>query len=117
MGGGKWEGLIFGTGIGEPDIVTLLILKMSGLGGWYNEFSLPADYVEAIKNAVAAPDFKTKQKLAWEVQKLMVDKYCLQITLWCNMGNAVLRPYVKDSGWFEFITNGLWTPEDAWLER
>jgi len=39
MGGGKWEGLIFGTGIGEPDIVTLLILKMSGLGGWYNEFA------------------------------------------------------------------------------
>ena len=64
MGGGKWEGLIFGTGTGEPDVVTLLMLRMSGLGGLYTELALPADYVEAIKNAVAAPDFKTKQKWA-----------------------------------------------------
>ncbi len=37
--------------------------------------------------------------------------------LWCAKGNAVLHPYVKDSGFLEVPHNGNWTPESTWLAK
>ncbi len=55
MGGGRWDGLVFGGATGEPDIVALLATRLSGSDNWYSNLSLPADYLEAIKQAIAGP--------------------------------------------------------------
>jgi peptide/nickel transport system substrate-binding protein len=115
--GGTWEGLIFGSASGEPDVLSLLAVRMSGLQNWYKVTDFPPDYQKAIKFAIAAPDFKAKQKREWDVQKLLVDKHCIALMLWCIMQPVTEQSYVKNSGFFKVAHNGLWTPEDAWLAK
>jgi peptide/nickel transport system substrate-binding protein len=115
--GGNWDGLIFGSASGDPELLALMDVRMSGIGNWYKSTEFPADYTAVIKKAIAAPDFKTKQKLVWDVQKLMVDKYCISIMLWCMMSPATEAPYVKNSNFFRLSHNGLWTPEEVWLAK
>jgi ABC-type transport system substrate-binding protein len=114
--GGKWEGL-FQYGLSpNPDAAVSLTEKFSG-SGQYMQMLLPSDYLKAIQNAVTAPDFETKQKWVQEVMKLMVDKYCLLITLYCPTEFAVSQKYVHNHGLEETPNSILWTPEDVWMER
>ena len=92
-------------------------MRYSGGGSNYTQMLLPDDYLKAIQNAIMAPDFETKQRWAQEVMKLITDKYCLQIMLYCPMEYGVSKAYVRNSGIHGTPNNGLWTPEDAWLER
>ena len=81
--GGKWEGLIDNAVSPDPDVAAALAVRYSGGGKYYTQMLVPDDYVKAIKNAITAPDFETKQKWTQEAMKLMIDKYCLQIVLLC----------------------------------
>jgi peptide/nickel transport system substrate-binding protein len=115
--GGAWEGLIFGAGSGEPDVLTLLAVRMSGLANWYKATDFPADYKNAVKVAIAAPDLKTKQKRVWDIQKMMIDKYCIAIMLWSGLQPSTEHLYVKNTGFMKNINSGFWTPEDTWLAK
>lgn len=116
LGGGKWEGLVWGSMTGDPDVVAQLALRYTGGGKWYSQLKLPDDFVGAIKSAVSAPDTETKQKWAQEAEKLMVDKHCMQLTLYATAEAIVSQPKLQNHGWFETPNKGLWRPEDAWLE-
>jgi peptide/nickel transport system substrate-binding protein len=114
--GGTWEGLIEDMFSSYVDVVVPMSQIYSGGNNYFSQMLAPADYVKAIQNAVAAVEFKTKQKSIQEAMKLMSDKYCLQIILLCQSMAGVSQPYVHRHGFYETpaIT---WTPEDAWLER
>ena len=115
--GGTWDGLLYGGATGEPDVLALMAVRMSGLANWYKSTNFPPDFVNAVKSAIAAPDFKTKQKRVWDAQKLMVDKDCLTIMLWCQYLASTEQPYVRNSGFYRTAHNGNWTPEEAWLAK
>lgn len=114
--GGDWEGFIYTGPFPNPDVAGTLALRYAG-GGPYKWMTLPADYVEAIKKALKAPDFETKQKWTQEALKLMIDKYCLQIVLFCPPEFAISQPNVNDHGFYMTTNNIAWTPEDAWLAK
>jgi peptide/nickel transport system substrate-binding protein len=114
--GGQWEGLLRGSLSPSPDVVTLLAMFYAG-GGFFKSMLIPEDYNNALQNAVIAPDFKSKQKWAREAMRLMVDKYCLGIMLFCSPDSVVAQPYVHNHGFMQTPHTGLWTPEDAWLEK
>ena len=115
--GGKWEGLVQGGWWPYADITAGLAARYSGGGIWFTQMLVPDDYLKAIQNAITAQDFKTKQKWIQEVMKLMTDKYCLSIVLFCPSSAIVSQPYLHNHGLYETPNNGLWTPEDAWLDR
>ena len=115
--GGTWEGLIFGASSGEPDVLTLMAVRMSGTANWYKATDFPPEYVKAIQYAIAAPDLESKQKRVWDIQKLLVDKYCIAIMLWVSYQPTTEHPYVKNSGFMKNINSGFWTPEDTWLAK
>ena len=78
---------------------------------------VPDDYLKAIQNAITAPDFEIKQKWIQEVMKLMIDKYCLQIVLFCPSDFAVSQTRLHNHGFYETPNTAWWTPEEAWLAR
>jgi ABC-type transport system substrate-binding protein len=115
--GGKWEGLIHSGVMGIPDVAAALISRYMGGEKYYTQMLAPDDYQKALKNAIAAPDFKGKQKWTQEAMKLMIDKYCLRIVFCSRSDFAVKQPYLHNHGFFETPNTAWWTPEDAWLER
>ncbi len=78
---------------------------------------IPDDYARAIKSAVTAPDFKTERKWVHETQKLLVDKYALQIPIAARYAFVAAKPTVHNHGILATLATGSWTPEDAWAEK
>jgi peptide/nickel transport system substrate-binding protein len=115
--GGKWEGLIINALSPNPDIAGGLAARYSGGGIYFNSMLIPEDYARAIKNAITAPDFKTEKKWLYEAQKLMIDKYALQIPIAARYAFVAGKPIVHNHGILANLGTGLWTPEETWLEK
>jgi hypothetical protein len=92
-------------------------MMYSGGGKYFSQMLAPDDYVKAIKNAITAPDFETKQKLIHEAMKLMIDKYCLQATIFSRSDLGVSRTSLHNHGFCGTPNTTFWTPEDAWIEQ
>ena len=114
--GAKWEGLAMSGQSPNPDTSAILVSRFRG-GRNFGYTIVPDDYLKATQNAVAASDFEKKQKWTQEALKLMTDKYCLIITVFCMTDNAVSTPYLHNHGFMGTANNAWWTPEEAWLER
>ncbi len=114
--GVKWEGMIPGPLTPNPDAAAILATRLNGGGMFYSAMLVPDDYSAAIKKAVTAPTFAEKQKWTREVLKLMIDKYCLQITLHCSSDFSASKPTVHNHGFLGSPNTGWWTPEEAWIE-
>jgi hypothetical protein len=78
---------------------------------------VPEDYSRAVQNAVAAPDFKTKQKWTREAMRLLTDKYALMLMVYYQWSFAVGQTYVRDHGILQSANTVQWTPEDVWLAK
>ncbi len=115
--GGKWEGMVPGPVSPNPDIAAALAARLNGGGIFYTQMLLPDDYRTAINKAITAPNFAEKQKWTREVMKLMIDKYCLQITLHVSNEFAANKPVLHNHGFLGSPNTGWWTPEDAWIEQ
>jgi peptide/nickel transport system substrate-binding protein len=114
--GGKWEGLHPNSISPNPDVVVPLSTRYGGVGA-FTMMLAPDDYRAAIQKAVTAPDFKTKVKWTQEAQRLMIDKYALQIILYSPGDFAISVPKVHGHGFSVTPNSGIWTPEDAWIQR
>ena len=115
--GGKWEGLICNSVSPYPDVAAGLNMMYSGGGKYFSQMLAPDDYVRAIKNAITAPDFETKQKWIHEAMKLMIDKYCLQSAIFSRSDLGVSRKSLHNHGFCGTPNTTFWTPEDTWIER
>jgi peptide/nickel transport system substrate-binding protein len=114
--GQAWDGLVNERVSANPDVVSAMTSLYGGGGKMYASMATPDDYLQAIQKAVTAPDFASKQKATWEVEKLMIDKYCLQIPWASRFDQAVQQKNVRNSG-IQVTDNQLYTPEDAWLDK
>lgn len=113
--GGSWEGLIQGGPLGNPDAAAVLASRYIG-GKYYTQMLVPDDYLKAVTNALAAPDFVKKQQYTREAMKLMIDKYAMLIPLYCGSDFVVSQKNVHNHGIFATPNTAIWTPEDAWLD-
>jgi peptide/nickel transport system substrate-binding protein len=111
-----WDGLSMGLASVNPDTLATLNTRYA-VGETLASMIRPEDHLQAIKNAVSAPDFATKQKYVWEEEKLMIDKYCLQIMVYQQNFFAACSPDVRDEGWNDTPYRGRWNPADCWLEK
>lgn len=114
---GKWDGLIVTVVHSKTDTAAVLMERFSGKSSFYSSVLYPPDYVEALEKAISAPNFDLKQKYTHEAMKLMIDKYCLQNTIYSPIDPIVTQPYVHNHGAGASAANALWTPEDAWKEK
>ena len=115
VNGSKWEGMLVGTNT-NIDVLAMLDQIYSG-SGKYVDLLTPPDYLEAIQDALAAPDFETKQKRTQALMKLMTDKHCLLLTLYVVSEMGAAQPYLHDHGILAGGNNAIWTPENAWRDK
>lgn len=115
--GAQWEGLWMGMASGSPDPVTLLVQFYAGTNAAFSQMLIPDDYSRAVQNAVAASDFKTKQKWTQEAMRLLTDKYALMLMVYYQWSFAVSQPFVRDHGILQSANTVQWTPETVWLAK
>jgi ABC-type transport system substrate-binding protein len=115
--GKGWEGLIIASLGRTPDVLITFARMYAGGGMMFKSMLTPDDYLQKIKDAIMAPDFKTKQKLVQDIMKMYVDKYCLMLTLDTRYDNGFEQKYVRDSGILRSANTQMWTPEDCWLDK
>jgi peptide/nickel transport system substrate-binding protein len=112
--GGTWEGLIWAVGSANTDVISSLNRMYSGGGKYYTQLQLPDDYLAALNNGINASNFKKKAKFAQEIQKLIIDKHCMILPIYCPSMGAVRQPYVHDDGFFGAEVSS-WAPENSWI--
>jgi ABC-type transport system substrate-binding protein len=80
--------------------------------------SLPhsADIDDMYGQAIAAPDFETKQACTQELQQLIFDEYTTMGPLWIEYSVCVYDPKVHNAG-FDETDSVQWTPEECFLEE
>jgi ABC-type transport system substrate-binding protein len=115
--GKGWEGLIIASLGTTTDVLDTLNRFYAGGGMAFKSMLTPDDYLKAIKEATAASDFATKQKLTKDLMKMYVDQYCLMMTLDTRFDNAFEQANVRDSGILRSANTQMWTPEDAWIQK
>jgi peptide/nickel transport system substrate-binding protein len=114
---GKWEGLIVGGWNTNPDVAAALAMRYAGGGKYFSQMLVPDDYAKAVRDAITAKTFAAKQKAVKDAMKLIVDKHCLQIQLYCPSGFATYQASLHDHGFYATPNTASWTPEDAWLAK
>ena len=115
--GQGWNGLIWDS-LGQSMDVTDTLNRYY-TGGSKNFVSMlhPADFVKGIQDAVASPDFPTKQKLVQNVMKLLTDTYSLMLLQDTRLDVAFEQKYIMNSGILKTPNTQMWTPEDCWLNK
>jgi peptide/nickel transport system substrate-binding protein len=114
--GGKWQGLLPTSISPNPDVVVPLSQKYAGNGN-YTQMLLPDDYLKAVQKTLTAPTMESKQKYVQEVMKLLVDKYCLMIFMFCPSEYAISQTYIHNHGFMDTPNTAIWTPEEAWMDK
>jgi peptide/nickel transport system substrate-binding protein len=112
-----WDGLIWDSLGQSTDVIDTLNRYYGASDKNFVSMLKPPDWTKAIQDAVAAPDFPTKQKLAKDLMKMMVDTYCLMLLQNTRMDVTFEQKYVRDAGFTRSINTQMWTPENCWLDK
>jgi peptide/nickel transport system substrate-binding protein len=112
-----WNGLIWNSLGQSMDVTDTLNRYYSASDKNFVSMLKPADWVKGIQDAVAAPDFTTKQKLVQGLMKMMTDTYCLLLLQGARCDDTFEQKYVRDTGITKTPNTQMWTPENAWFDK
>jgi peptide/nickel transport system substrate-binding protein len=121
---GQYGAMFFGTGwsngmfqagtVGDPElgvVARFFFSKDAGIG-FSNTIIHPDELENAIHNMMSATNNEDKQKYAWEVQSLLIDKYCIITPLVTVFNLYAKSPLVHDDH-IEYS----YSFADAWMEK
>jgi ABC-type transport system substrate-binding protein len=112
-----WNGLIWNSLGQSMDVTDTLNRYYSASDKNFVSMLKPADWLQGIKDAVAAPDFATKQKVVQNLMALVSDTYCLMLLQGTRLDDCFEQKYVHDTGITRTVNTQMWTPEDAWMDK
>jgi ABC-type transport system substrate-binding protein len=94
--GKGWSGIVREQGYSSVDPLVKYANVAAGLefAGMY----LPQEFVDTYKQAIAAPDQATKQKLTLQLMALATDKYCMAAHLYVQGAPMIKQKRVMDDG-------------------
>jgi peptide/nickel transport system substrate-binding protein len=103
---------------GGPDPAAL-IPKYYGPAGkpaWQISTIHPADALQGMIDAIAAPTFEAKQKATFIVQASLFDQNLVSIPMYIPSRSLVKYSNVKDENMYQADLS-VWTPESAWISK
>jgi peptide/nickel transport system substrate-binding protein len=112
-----WNGLIWNSLGQSMDVTDTLNRYYNASTKTFVSMLKPDDWIKGINDAVAAPDFATKQKVVQNLMSLVSDKYCLMLLQGTRLDDYFEQKYVRNSGIGYTVNTQMWTPEDAWLDK
>jgi len=118
--GTGWSDGLFGQGlIDDPEVgidMRVFLAESSGTG-IAKSIIHPEEVENAINLMVSAPDFKTKQAEAWELQSLMFDKYCIFTPIMFMYNITAWSTKVHDELWETYTPQDPWSFADTWMTQ
>jgi peptide/nickel transport system substrate-binding protein len=113
-----WNNALYGQGIlvAADPLSNFQFLTSSSTSATAKTTLKNAELDKTFADASAATDFATKKDLTWKLQVLVHDTYCVWNPILVNVGISVKTKKVHDDG-ISDMAFGLWSPENAWLEK
>jgi peptide/nickel transport system substrate-binding protein len=114
FGTGWTDGLFQSGTVGDPElgVVARFFFSAAAGIGFSNSIIHPDDLETAIVNMMSATNNEDKKKYAWEVQSLLIDKYCIVTSLVTQFSLYAKSPNVHDDHIEE-----SWTFADTWMDQ
>jgi peptide/nickel transport system substrate-binding protein len=112
-----WDGLIWNSLGQSMDVTDTLNRYYSASDKNFVSMLKPPEWIKGIQDAVAAPDFATKQKLVQGLMKMLTDTYCLMLIQGTRLDDDFEGKAVRDTGITRTVNTQMWTPESAWFDR
>jgi peptide/nickel transport system substrate-binding protein len=108
-----WFDINFSSG---SDLSSRLLPAISSKGTDYKSILVPADYDAKLLQASVESDRTKSTTLSQELEKMLIDTYCLAIPCYVNATFSATNLQVRD---FNFNNYGqaIWDPENAWLSK
>jgi peptide/nickel transport system substrate-binding protein len=101
---------------GSADLGSRLIPAISSKGTDYKSILAPADYDAKLFQAVVEPDQAKRTALYQDLEKMIIDTYCLAIPCYVNATFAATNLQVRDFT-FNNYGQGIWEPENVWISK
>jgi ABC-type transport system substrate-binding protein len=102
----------------EVGILTKIHFQAEGPLGIPKSIMHPEDLEKLLKQFTRAPDFETQKALAWKVQYLLAEKYCLYTPVVLTDDIAAKYSWVKsESPYTTGAACGVTTFADAWIDK
>ncbi len=115
--GGWNNGMVwFDINFASSELGPRLLSALSSQGKDYKSILVPADYDAKLFQALSEPDQTKRGALYQELEKMIIDTYCLAIPCYVNATFAATNFQVHD---FTFNNYGqsIWEPENVWLSK
>jgi len=94
--GKGWTGIVRMQGYSSIDPLVKYANVARGLE--FKGVYLPQEFVDTYYQAIAAPDFATKEKLTQQLMYLAIDKYCMMSPLYIQGSPMIKQKRVMDDG-------------------
>ena len=112
--GGGWDGIMGTFGSAQYDTLTQFYNYMYGEDK-YSSMYKPEELLQKLAAAIISEENSAIQEVL-DIQKLLIDDYCLCYYLFSNSDYTVLNPKIHDSGFSSMMPVTTWTPADTWME-
>jgi ABC-type transport system substrate-binding protein len=99
-----------------PDMLSTVNYVISPNSPRFVSFERPAECQEQLSKILAAPDEKTKVALSRDLEKMLVDKYCMGTWLWIQSLAEVKSTAVRDDKVGE-TPQSYYVSSKAWLNK
>lgn len=101
---------------GNAELGSKLIPAISSKGTDYKSILVPADYDAKLSQAIVEPDQAKRTALYQELEKMIIDTYCLAFPCYVITTLTASNLQVHDFN-FNNYGQGIWNPEDVWLSK
>jgi peptide/nickel transport system substrate-binding protein len=86
-------------------------------GGRWPVATIPGDYLALVKQAAAEPDQVKRTALFQQMNKLIIDTYCLATPVYVGVTGAAFNPNVVHDFDVSVLNATYWHPEYVWVTR
>jgi peptide/nickel transport system substrate-binding protein len=102
---------------GDPG--TQLRISLSSKGSNYDPKSLyiPTDYDSLLTQANGERDSQKRIAMFQQLEKIIIDQYCLAVPVYVSAVFSVSSPVVQGSDYDSYDGGNAWTPENIWLSK
>lgn len=111
--GKGWSGIVRIQMYSSPDP----LVQYAGVAGGtdYTGMYLPTEFTDLYSQAIAAPDFATKQKLTQQLMALATDKYCIVNYLYVQTAPVFKAKNLHDDMYG--VVPNAWISPKAWFSK
>jgi ABC-type transport system substrate-binding protein len=86
-------------------------------GGRWPVATIPADYLALVKQVASEPDQAKRTALFQQMNKMIIDTYCLATPIYVGVTGAAFNPLVVHDFDVSILNATYWHPDYVWVTK